>query len=256
MTNSVTFALLEPTARVDPADVLGLWRMPAPSPDVAFSAPGPDAGTHDDDPPVWRIELPADRSRAWLSLDSARDRAASAQARLPRTADTLLDVVAGRVGSDPGSDLPAAELELSRWLEERRDPGPGVAFGVSDQLASWTREAADALGDLNARIARWCAPTARVDTHLGDRLVGRSAVRWRGDAHSAVRAELGAEDVRLHASAVGLVRSSRATLLSALGIALEGALLVARLVALPGGPLLALPATFRFVNRLLAEAQR
>src|SRR5512135_1189925 len=163
MANSVTVALLEPTVRVDPADVLGLWRTPAPSPDMSFSGPGhgtPDAGTHDTETPVWRVELPADRARARLSLDSARERAAGAEARLPRAADTLLEVVTGPVPSFASApDLPPAELEFSRWLEERRDPGPAVAFGVRDQLASWTREAVDAVGDLNDKVARLCSPT-------------------------------------------------------------------------------------------------
>ncbi len=246
MFEEATFALVDGATRPDPHDILGLWRTPSPSPGVSFAAADLRR-----DPPVWRVDLPSHPEEARQCMSAAQGRVADVRARLPAAADRLLTVVA----ADVPPEASPAELEMTTWLEERRQAAT-VSFGPPSGRAGWLSGQARVLADLTDRLALSCAPVARVDTRAGDQVLGRSAVGWRGDICSTVGPEASRQDMQLHAAAVALVRSSRATLLRAFGFAVRGALLMVAVVALPGGPLLALPATWRFLNDLLREARR
>ena len=147
----------------------------------------------------------------------------------------------------------AAERELVTWLDGGAGDG-AVAFGVGDD-AGWSAQAMQELATLLDRLRSWIAPTALVRTSSGDVAVAVTALRWAGRTTTAVAAGAGAPELRLHHDVVELVAASRRAVVRVAGLAAEGVVRIGSRLALPGGPLIALPATWRFVHRVVDEME-
>lgn len=197
-------------------DLLGLWRDEGAA--VAFGAP--EAAT---DVQVWRADLPGD-------LVGAADRLRACGGRLRRSQERLA-LAEGRLRTAVDGDvLPGAE------------PAGG-----------WWQAASREVAGMVETVTRALSPATIVETRAGAELVGQSQVGLRGNLRTVWRPETGAAGALLHEATVALTLSSRATLLRMVAVAARGATALAVRFALPGGPLLALPAAWRFVQRVLNE---
>jgi hypothetical protein len=170
---------------------------------------------------VWRADLPADTALAHNRL-----------------------VACGAWLQHVDAQLSEAAAQL-----EAPEPSADLAFTVG---GNW-RDACGTLAGLADQVARACTPTSLIETTVGGELVGRSLVGLRGDVRTAWRAGRGKEEALLHQATVELALSTRATVLQMVAVVAHGACAIAVRLALPGGPLLALPVAWGSIQRLLSE---
>jgi hypothetical protein len=227
---STTFLL----SQASPAagGLLGLWR----DEDAAVAFDAADTAVKI---PIWRADLPGDPVRAanWLrdrgsQLRRCQDRLALADDRLQTTVDSDARFAAA---------FPFGE--------------PDTVFAPAWQPASgWWQDASAVVARIAGRTTQALSPTMMVETRAGAELIGRSQVGLRGTMRTVWRPGAGETDALLHQTTVTLALSSRAMVLRMVAVVIRGATALALRLALPGGPLLALPTAWRFVQGVLHEA--
>jgi hypothetical protein len=238
--------------------VLGLWTLPAPSPPDAYGL-ADDAGLEE---PTWRASLPDATAEAAATLADAEAALAAAEQSLPVATARLERLVAG-LGSETSYAVQAGETpgqpEIALWaaLDETAGRGPGdpsVSFGpIASVTGAWDRASAgfrDYCGQVRGLVVR----ETLVETEAGGRLLARTALGRAGGMATAWRAGIGADEAALHGRTVALAIASREAMLGTLVLAVRGARLLAATAMGPGGVLLALPAAWRFVEDVRAEA--
>jgi hypothetical protein len=146
-------------------------------------------------------------------------------------------------GRDTTARLDAA-LDRSR---------PGVTFTAETPIPGASAEAELAGWQ---RLTSGCRPSAWVETRIQDELAARSLLGLGGDVRTVCRPGLGPRGAGLHQEGVRLVVASRAAFLRVVAVVTRGAVAISVRLALPGGPVLALPVAWRFVQRVLAEVDR
>jgi hypothetical protein len=238
-------------------EVVGLWEtVPSASPPgLVFAA----TATTSLDAPVWRVNLPADLSRAAAHLASGEARLRESRQALATAADRLqaftqaqrMGVAFGVGPAEPA--LPQPEAELLVWLQGREAGRRQVSFGLGDEVTSEWERVTQQVQRIVERLLQLVAHYAWVETHLQERLVGRTAVSWTGDVHTVWSEPISAAHAALHQRALAVALASRDTLLRTFALAARGALTLSILLGTPGGAVLALPAAWRFINQVLAE---
>ena len=228
--------------------VLGMWVEEAGDAQ-ATSSNGPM--------PVWRVALPPDPAAARSQLDTCDAALDRSRRSLPEAAARLESVPASRSGLSYGGSL-SPEDELLRELDPSWGGEAGMLEysslppGSTPPFSWWEQRVADLTGFAN-RVATWCSPAAWVETTVGDQLLARSLVGFRGDVRTVWRGAYEPIDVALHQDAVRLAASSRAALVRAVSVATCGALGLALRLSNPATAALAIPATWRFVQRVADE---
>jgi hypothetical protein len=243
------------------SELLGVWAAVAPRPasGVAFAATPDDRWTAD---PVWRVDLAAEPATAEATLAAAEARVATAAGASGTAAERLLVFArrqaAGRsfaamTGVDAGG---SPERELAALLAEASEV-PGVAsYGVGDTLRVGWQEVTAWFATVVRAVLAPLDRLTTVETASGGVRVGRTTIGFTGGCDTFWRADIKPELAALHGRAVGLALATRAALVRTLALALRGAAVVAVAVGTPGGPLVALPAVWRFVTQVQAEAAR
>ncbi len=209
---------------------------------------------------MWQADLPVDAARAYKRVRACGARLRESSARLEGAADRLGSAV-DQYLRDPSiamAPIVPAEAELATWLEESGKVAasklnPGVAFATTEPALGWWRDVADGLTRTAGQVAQACHPISLAETHVGGEMIGRSRVGLLGDVRTVLRAGHERHEALLHATTVALVLSTRATLLREVAVVLHGCVEIAARLVLPGGPLLALPAAWRFIQRVLHE---
>jgi hypothetical protein len=198
-------------------ELLGLWHDEPAA--VTFDAEQPDLQ-------VWRADLPADVALAGTLL-------AVCDTRLQRSRAQLSDAAAA-----------AERVALAEPVE---------FAAASRSVPRWWQEACDDLVGLAGRVSRVFSPTAVIETRVDDEMAGRSLVGLRGEVRTVWWSGCGQAEALLHQTTVTLALSTRATMVRTIAVAMSAASVIAVRLALPGGPLLALPATWRLIQRVLSE---
>lgn len=237
-----TFTLLDPTpgAQAPP----GPWgARPAPAPSFSTEA-GPEANA-----PIWSAQLSGDLAAARAELDAAD--------LTLRRQEQALDLAtermgrAARGGASFAAGLPAPERELLLVLEDMRQPR-GASFSTS-AAALHLEQAQAQFRAFAAQVRATLGNYAVVETRVAAALVARSSVSWTGSMRSLLLAGISADQHELHRRTLALALRSRAALLRTFATVTRGAAIVATAISSPAGPLLALPAAWRFVSQLLED---
>ena len=256
----MTFELCDLMSTTRTSDVLGMWAAaPAMSADtIAFAVPSSAA-----DVSVWRIKLPANIDQAETHLTRGEKSLGSSQAALPTVTERIRTVVDARVPgvafATPSVTLALAppEAELWSWLSALQEGKPPVSFGLGEKILQAgqhvTQQFHTLVNTLVERLLQVLAHYTWVETYIGERLVGQTAVSWTGDVDTVWQAALSPSDVTLHQRAVALGLASRDTLLQTLVVAVQGALTLSAALTTPGGALMALPSAWRFIHHVFAE---
>jgi hypothetical protein len=243
------FELEDAAAAAMASELFGFWstREPAPAP-VSFVA---GAGQPVEEPVIWRSRLPADLALAGRELAAAeiwqQQREQALQQALPRM-QTLLSTDAGR--SFPTQDLDDAERNLLAAVTEVHKPPESVSFGIGADLAMGWAAADRQIRDFMQQNMRRLLHAAWVETSVGERLRGRSIVGWGGDTRTVWQESIVAAELQLHRRSIDLALGTRLALIRSFGLAGRGAAIVATAVSSPIGPVMALPAAWRFINDL------
>jgi len=262
-------------------DPLGLWQVPErPARDeaVAFSV-GEAQAPAEPEAPTWRVSLPESPEAAQAVLQRQSRAMELAQRDLQRverqlTAFDPQKEEAG-VSFSAADELSAPKSELLRSIA-RYQPAPEtevVAYG----LFSWRKEREKAEADEaeveaalapedRQTMAQWYAfmeqvrrtvgNYAHVETEMGEVMVGSTAVGWTGDFTTTWAMDVAPVAMRVHTQSVHLALASRIALLRIVSVVTTGAAGLALKAAVPGGQVLLLPASWRFVRDVLAELRR
>lgn len=261
------------------AGLFALWELPPAAPreavsfDLGRQRPAQDApldytldagGADTAEMSVWRVDLPADPEAARRQLDAQEAQITANQAAL-ETIPARLGVLVNQSQQAARGSLsfaappapPEAELLSLLATVEPQAPasyglafaGPGLPSGVD--LAGAVAQFQEAIG----KIQRLVLHLAWVETRVGGVLSAQTVLGWGGDADTLWPDRARAEQAELHARALGTAVRSRLTLLRSLVILSRGALLVSSLLTSPAGAIMALPAVWRFIQAVLAEAQ-
>ena len=251
------FAILAGGPLEAPREALGPWAvLPGPAPRaVAFGPAGMGAGVPV--APIWQVNLPPAPAVAAARLADGEDRLAGEERGLAAAA-TRLDAFV-RTGSVVSFTTPRgldpAEATLRATIAELRGEAPrSLPFGLGETLAGAWDEAVDRFRAGADWLRRLALGEAWVETRLGERWLGRSAVGWGGDAETVWAAGLDPATAALHGRAVALALASRVTTLRRVALAARGAVTLSALLA-PGGVLLALPAAWRFIADVIDEVE-
>jgi hypothetical protein len=156
----------------------------------------------------------------------------------------------------PGETLAEPEAEFLAIMQEVKDGYSSISFDAGEKPTFGWEQASHQLKAILERISRFVAAYAWVDTRVQEELLGRTVVSWTGDVNTAWRAGLRPEQIRLHQRTLALALGSRDTLLQTLLLAAQLAVKVSVLLSTPGGVILALPAVWRFIHRVLAESRK
>jgi hypothetical protein len=255
MRTEPAFSYIGPGAPSAAFEVLGVWTaVPSPAP-VAVAFGGNPAVAA---PPIWRTSFPAGPAAALALVGAGEARVETLERAIPAALDRLGgDLEAWIEAMPPGLADRAPEQRLAALLAAARDPsdvpafGPGgsASFGVLDSL---TRPLQDALDWVRRTLLHY----AWVETLIDGRNVARSVVGWSGDFSTCWRAGLDEAAVALHLRGLDMARRSRDAIVRTLTAAMQVALKIAALLALPGGAWLTLPMAWTLLKRLLADLAR
>jgi hypothetical protein len=98
------------------------------------------------------------------------------------------------------------------------------------------------------------AKDARIETQIQGQTIAQTVVSLTGDVHSVWQEGVNAAQVALHQRTLALALGSRNTVLQTFSVAVQAALKLSVLLALPHGVILALPATWKFIHQLLGQS--
>jgi hypothetical protein len=261
--------IFESTGSNDP---LGLWDT-APQ-TVSF-------GIGDDVPaqteaPVYRVNLPAEAETAQTALAENLSRLARmnvALAAIPAQLDGLVQKTLKTASgvSFAVTDLepvPGPEGELLALLADTDAAArsgtstEGVSFGL-EAVASVPLAGTGAFGQAKAKFDALLEQVnhevlhfAWVETKVAGQIIARTEVDWSGDANTVWAADISAEQMTLHQRALDMVAQTRNLKLRLFVTVSGGAAKVAVLLATPGGAVLALPAVYQYVLKILEQARQ
>lgn len=244
------FEVEDATAPAVTSELFGFWATRAPAPAaVSFGTPAADPAA---EPVIWRSRLPADPMLAERELAAAEDwqrqREQAFQEALPRMQALLASD--GQLSFAAPQQLDPAEQTLLSAVLDASDASADVSFGIGDDIVAGWAAADQHLRRFMQHNLRNIVHAAWIETSIGERLRGRSVIGWGGDTDTVWETQIPATELRLHRRSVDLALGSRLALIRSFGLAGRGAAIVATAVSSPIGPVMALPAAWRFINDL------
>ncbi|MGQ0600515.1 MAG: hypothetical protein ACT4QE_02320 [Anaerolineales bacterium] len=250
------FQLLDTTTVQVTPRLFGMWEEASGGP-ISFAAPGAS-----DEIPVWSVNVSADPRLATSQLDAGLEQVTSASEALSEAQTRIEALVKNSPGvgevsfAAPGVPLPPAERELMTALEHLKASERGaVSFGLLPDGIDLA-EAENKFKTVLARLTQSLAYYAFVETLIEGRLLCRTTLNWSSDTRTVWQSGLAVEQWALHRRTLELSVQSRATLMRTVALTVQSAIKISTLLAMPGGALLALPATWKFINEVLQEVDQ
>ena len=210
---------------------------------------------------LWSLDLPADPEQAGAALAQVEAQLQATQALLDQAPARLENLVAGLqsgagaqfgLESTSPESLPA-EATLLPWIDAF-EPGQ-VSFGGEGLTRGEVKDALDQLQRLVDSLLGQLLHLARVETRQQGELLASTLVSWKGDMDTTWGQGITTDQNTLHRRSLALALQSRIGLLRILMTTTQGAVKIAALIAAPGGALLALPAAWKYISKLLSEIE-
>ena len=248
--------------------VFNLWDIAEQPPEVRLSLSAQNADPHFSDEGAgyarWRLDLAADPAQAKTQLAETKANLQAVERTLSHVDANLIVALtaSGNSFSGPvaGSTPGPAELEVRAMLGAVRVQAVSgaqfetqVSFGLEDTFGDWV-EAGRQLTATFTRLTRQISHAAWVETQIEGQLLGQTIIGWAGDTRTVWGSVRGSQ-LALHQESLSLALASRHTLLRTLMVTAEGAAKIARVLAVPGGQLLALPIAWKYVSRIISELE-
>lgn len=236
---------------------LGAWQMERPDLAFDFSENDSMAGSA-----LWSCDLPEGLPEAIQTLnrqESDMHRAIQRLERVPAQIESLVAQIQG-TASPEVSFGPVSIVEIGQaegfFIEDLKALDPAnlpIHFGIGDSSSQSWKTAFDQFQKATDRIQFLINQLARVETRLGEKLIARTIINIKGDLQTEWEDPHNSEESALHLYSVRQALTSRAALLKMLSTAVQGALLAATLIGAPGSVLLALPATWRYIQTIMNQ---
>lgn len=285
------FELTGGTSTLPMPTMLGIWQpIPAPpSPSaggntasVSFGTLGtPDTVSRTDDShntalPTWRVRLPNNVEQAYALLATGEQQVATAYANLPlahqrmETIAMLAEAREETATTDHTVAFASSSFALPTLAPDEQvildllrqgatttgttdapgtNPSPSaVSFGGLDAAVGagdYRQQATAFIAQLQQAISAYMF----VETTIDDRLLARTAVGWTGDYTTtwSTTPPPTRDHMQVHLRTVQLATSSR----DALVLIVQETIRLLFLVSTPAGALLAIPAAWQLINRIL-----
>ena len=219
-----------------------------------------------ENPPTWRVNLPADLERANDYLQTAEINVAAADKALSQ-ADQRIDTYVRQqqaaqpereggisFAPTPETGRPLPEQELSGLLRQLDLEKEGmVSYSLGDTLPGGWDEVETQFKKFVTQAQQVMGNFAWVETQVGETLVGRTIVHWGGDFNTTLKSGLDAEQHALHHRTIRMALASRHTLIRTVAIITASAVKISAFISTPGGAVLALPAAWKFISRVRDE---
>lgn len=259
--------IFETTASSDP---LGLWETTPQT--VSFDLG--DATAAEADGPVYRVNLPADMEASSITLAenlANYERMNAALDAVPSRLDGFMQwtqhiqrqaasgvsftVTATDQESDPENELFSLLAMTDAAAAGEATPGE-VSFGltdVADEVLAQAKEKLEALiGGVNREILHF----AWVETVIASQVIARTEVNWGGDTVTFFNEATSPAQISLHQRTLQAVSLTRNLKLRLIFTITGGAAKLATLMVTPGGAVLALPAVYHYVIRILDQVKQ
>ncbi len=239
--------------------LLGVWQTESGAQRDGFSFRAfSTAEAEQDEPIVWSVSLPfADDTEAAEQLLQTQ------QYNLHRSQQVTQQAVA-RLETIPPPELsfnvrrdesPEARLFAYVYhLQQIDEEQPDVSFGVEGLIQGWEDTAAK-FETFFSQTLQLLKPTMQVETRLGEGLMAYSHLHLAGDIETTWQGRSSEKQRHLHQQTVSLASQSRVAVLQLLGQISTGAAVLSARFSLPGGPLMALPAAWRYIQDVSMQAQ-
>jgi len=205
------------------------------------------------------MDLPADPDEAAVHLAASEAQSRSVEQALQEAPTRLEEFVdrmqatGGVVSFAAGEGLPPAESELLEWLDAVQPDE--ISFGLGIPSTAGLQREGQQLQAAMGTLLQQALNFAWVETRREGRLMARTSVNWTGDAKTVWGAPVTLAESDLHRRSLRLAVVSRASLMRMLVVVTQGAAKISVLIATPGGAVLALPAAWKYVKRLLREIE-
>ncbi len=212
-----------------------------------------------EDLPVWRTSLPADPAAADAMLDRAERQLEATQAALEAVSRRVEALAAGSAAGAASfgvERLPDAEAELLDLLTPAAAGQTGLSFGLTDISLGGFQQAQEFFASSLQRLSGAITRLALVETSAGGALVGRTVIDWSGDLETAWQPPLLPERQRQHERSLQNALTARTLLMRMLFTSAQSAAKIAAALAVPGGPIMALPAVWKFMTRIMHDMEQ
>jgi hypothetical protein len=242
------------------SDLLGIWAPRSPV-TMAFgvgdqAAPGEIT---QEDEIVWSVSLPNNPGLANAIVTERAQAVGASQQNLTQAREMLRTlpgqgVEAAAFALADTAERPSPEIMLQRRLAALHDTGEAVSFGLT-----WSTDWSSALADYQTFVQQAMQvlkPTLCVETQVAEAVLAFTRVRFSGDIDTCWADPCSAHYISLHHHVLSLTLESRLALLQLLAQTAAGAAMLAVRFSLPGGALTALPATWRYLQDVMAQGQR
>lgn len=248
-------------------DIFGVWATRPQKPISGAVSFGVGAIAAEPDMPTWKVRLPSEPAYAEAIMDNAQGQLDGTRRNLPDAHDTIQKLVKQtkkRYGQDmqagvsfstaaPSTPLSQEEedfLTVLRQIEQSDPSSANVSFGMRETVyKGW--ENLQEVQELISQIYQSIAHYVRIETEIQNRTIGTTTVSWIGDFQTAWRKDIQAEHIALHKKSLRLALTSRDTLLQAI----QETMTLAFMVSTPGGAIVAIPAAWKLMNRLLQKRE-
>jgi hypothetical protein len=131
----------------------------------------------------------------------------------------------------------------------------GVSFGINEVAREALGQAKEKCEALLEQVNHDIMHFAWVETKIASALIARTQVGWSGDSITLWKDLTSAEHLILHHKTLGIVSQTRHLKLRLLLTISSGAAKMAVLMASPGGTVLALPAVYDYVSKIIQQVE-
>ena len=240
--------------------IFQIWETPSPSELQILSF---EAGR----PPEieisqWRLDLPEDDTTAESHLKqleaeilSIREVLEKVPLQVERLSSQRLKTMSGELSFDQ-HEVPAADAEFFALLNIAAPTSERMSFDIADGSRLDWQKAAQEFRISVDRIKTMLTQFANVETSVQGRFIGRTMVSWSGNFETSWHPSRGWNDSRLHQRSLEVALASRRLLLNLLIVSTQSAAKLSVLLAVPGGPIMVLPAVWKYVTRMIDEIEK
>jgi hypothetical protein len=240
--------------------VLQIWETPSPAELQILSY---EAG-HPLEVQIsqWRLDLPEDDISAEynikqleLEILSIRDILDKAPLQVELLGSRHLKTISGEL-SFAQQEAPAAEAEFFALLNVAVPTTERMSFDTADgSRLDWQKAAQEFRVSVD-RIKTTLTQFANVETSVQGRFIGRTMVSWSGKFETSWHPSNNWNESRLHQRSLKAALASRRLLLNLLIVSTQTAAKLSVLLAVPGGPIMVLPAVWKYVTRMMNEIEK
>jgi hypothetical protein len=249
------FELFDATLAETAPNLIGLWITNLSVSGTAASF-APEAVV---DAPLWRANFPDDPRKATALLSNSEARLVSAQKELGTVLDRITLLIPpndSEVKASLAFDLSESqglappEQELLTSLAVLQNGGQPEPFGLNEEKV----RAFEPFHSFAEGLQRVIAHDTRIETKIQGQNIAQTVVSFTGDVHSVWQEGVNTAQIALHQRTLSLTLGSRNTVFQTFSVAVQAALKLSVLLALPHGVILALPATWKFIHQRLGQA--